>query len=103
MRVTWTVLSREGHVTSCRDGNHSIESLHYFRANDPRRFPLNPEGSHGAFDLRTWKFHNVPGQIMPVRKQRYRDVLQEKLDGEFPGEFQVVIEATHIHVEHDPK
>lgn len=89
-------------VTSCRDGNHSANSLHYFRGYDPRRWPTDPNGSQGAFDLRTWPKPWLPGQMLPAKKQRIAHALRYALDEEYPNEFDVVIESDHLHVEHDP-
>jgi hypothetical protein len=93
----------EATVTSCRDGNHSLDSLHYYRWWDPRRWPSDPEGSQGAFDLRTWPKPWVPGQMRRATKDRLALEIQTALAEEFPGEFQVVVESDHLHVEHDPR
>jgi hypothetical protein len=92
--ISWATISREAHVTSCRDGNHSANSLHYFR---------HDRKSHGAVDLRTWRGHTNPLQMLPGEKRTYANAIRQGLQDEFPNEFDVVVEATHIHVEHDPK
>lgn len=94
-RISWEVLGREGHVTSGRDGNHSANSLHYWR---PGNRGQNPE-SIGAFDLRTWTDHTSGQQLSERRRGEYRDALARALG----PEWDVVLEPTHIHVEHDPK
>jgi hypothetical protein len=92
--VSWATIGREAHVTSCRDGNHSENSLHYFR---------HDRKSHGAVDLRTWRGHTTPMQMSGEEKRAYADAIRQALDHAFPGEFDVVAESHHIHVEHDPK
>ena len=101
--VFMRLLAFEATVTSCRDGNHSTDSLHYYRSWDPRRWPSDEDGSQGAFDLRTWPKPWLPGQLMPSTKSQIRDEIQARLDKECPGEFDVVVERDHIHVEHDPR
>lgn len=65
-------------VTSALDGEHSKNSLHY-------------EGR--ALDYRT---RHVP------RKDILQDIVREIAEALGP-EFDVVLEATHLHVEYDPK
>ena len=65
-------------ITSCMDGQHMAGSLHY-------------KGS--AIDLRT---KNVPRAI---ELKQIVDRLKECLG----ADFDVVVEADHIHVEFDPK
>jgi len=93
----------EATVTSCRDGNHSANSLHYYRHWDPRRWPSLVNGSQGAFDLRTWPRPTVPGQMLPEKKRVIAAAIRSDLEDEFPGEFDVVVEANHLHIEHDPQ
>lgn len=64
-------------VTSVREGQHMAKSLHY-------------QGM--AFDMRTR--HMAPAQIPVIR-----DLIAKRLG----PDYDVVIEATHIHIEHDPK
>lgn len=63
-------------VTSVTDGVHSEGSLHY-------------EGL--AFDLRVWGFD-----------EGEKEQLAKKLRGILEGEWDVVLEGTHLHVEFDP-
>lgn len=60
-------------ITSGRDGQHKTGSRHY-------------EGK--AFDVRTW---NMIARLVEVLKQK------------LGKEYDVVLEADHIHVEYDPK
>lgn len=62
-------------ITSGVDGNHKIGSKHY---------------SGDALDWRTFDY---PGSV-PVWVKR----IQQKLG----GDFDVVIESDHIHIEYDP-
>lgn len=98
-QASWMVLGREGCVTSGRDGNHSENSLHYWRRGGPTE--AKHRRSHGAFDLRTWAWHNVPSQIGTAKREAYAEEIRRLLEIEFPGEFDVVVEANHIHVEMD--
>ena len=63
-------------ITSCVDGTHGHNSLHY---------------SGLAFDLRTRDLATDPGLVV----QRLREALG--------AEFDVVLEPTHIHVEFQPE
>jgi len=69
--------AKEMVVTSCSDGKHSPTSLHYV--------------GH-AVDLRT---SNLPPERVQKVTNRLREVLGD--------EFDVVLEADHIHVEWQPK
>ena len=89
-------------VTSCREGNHSLNSKHYYRWWDELRWPNDGNGSQGAFDVRTWKKPWLAIQLSSGARYELRDALQDALDLEFPGEFDVVVESNHIHIEHDP-
>lgn len=64
-------------ITSVTDGKHSKNSLHY-------------EGL--AIDLRTRYFNGA-------QKKRITELLRQRLT----DEFDVVLERTHIHVEHDTR
>ena len=64
-------------VTSCIEGNHSKNSLHY---------------SGLAFDMRT-------RDMTPAQKTACRLSLAEAL-GE---QYDVVLESSHLHIEFDPK
>ncbi len=64
-------------VTSILDGKHSKRSLHY-------------EGK--AFDIRRWIYTET--QLI-----QFIELLEEELG----DDFDVVLEATHIHIEYDPK
>ena len=64
-------------ITSVTDGKHSKNSLHY-------------EGL--AIDLRTRYFNGA-------QKKRIAELLRQKLT----DEFDVVLERTHIHIEHDTR
>ncbi len=64
-------------VTSCIEGKHSAGSLHYVGA---------------AVDLRT---NNVPADKL----QR----LVEKIRVALGGDFDVIVEADHLHIEFQPK
>lgn len=64
-------------ATSILDGTHKTGSLHY-------------QGR--AFDLRV-------RDVIPERRKAFRDALRVALG----PEFDVVLEATHVHVEWDPK
>lgn len=71
-------------VTAGVDGNHKIGSLHY-------------KGL--AVDLRTRDLREDEKELVAV-------LLKERLNGQpdnFAGEFDVVLERTHIHLEFDPK
>jgi hypothetical protein len=73
------VYSSEGHdctITSGRDGQHMRGSRHYW--------------GH-ALDFRT---RNVPNEKRPALAEAVREALG--------GEFDVVLESTHLHVEFDP-
>lgn len=103
--ASWEVWGREVFVTSVREGNHNHpESRHYYRPMDPNRWPMNPEGSQGAFDLRTWRDLEDPMKgMLPIGEQeRLIEHLQDKLDFFMPGGWDIVRESSHIHVEHDP-
>ncbi len=64
-------------ITSCSDGKHGPNSLHY-------------KGL--ALDLRT---RHLPGQAL----QSILDKLKEALG----AQFDVVLESDHFHIEYDPK
>jgi hypothetical protein len=64
-------------VTSGRDGQHQVNSKHY---------------TNEALDFRT--FH-LQGNELSTVVQTLKDTLGQ--------DFDVVIEATHIHLEYDPK
>lgn len=82
--VAQSVFVKAGHkftVTSISDGKHRKGSFHY---------------SGFAFDIRTWADNHgtqLPDRIKEFLAQKLRDALGE--------EFDVVVEATHIHVEMD--
>lgn len=89
-------------ITGGRDGKHRDNSFHYARTWDDRRWPLNPMGSQGAVDIRTWKYSWTPPQLSWQAKTELALALREALDKVWPGAFQVIVEKTHIHIEHDP-
>ncbi len=64
-------------ITSCLDGVHSVNSLHY-------------KGK--AMDFRT---RHLPDLTL-------KRVVRDDIAAELGGEFDVVLESTHIHVEYDP-
>jgi len=64
-------------ITSCKDGKHKDDSLHY-------------EGN--ACDFRT---RDIPANLVPL----IVDQVKRKLG----PDFDVILEATHLHVEYDPK
>ena len=70
-------------VTSCVDRTHSRESEHY--------------GGRAA-DLRTW-------EIKPIieAQQLTLEHLVTILRAALPADFDVVLEADHVHLEYDPK
>lgn len=70
-------------ITSARDGRHSTNSLHY-------------QGY--AFDLRIWGFK-------PEELDKVVTALQIAFNGRAgnsSGEWDIVLEKTHIHLEFDP-
>lgn len=72
-------------ITSGNDGRHSTNSKHY---------------SGNAIDLRIWPFPEKAQQEAVVRE------IQTALNGKASnavGEYDVVLEKTHIHLEYDPK
>ncbi len=69
-------------VTSITDGEHKVGSLHYAGL---------------AFDCRTWA-DPTGKQLGDERKEYLAQLLRRALG----GEFDVVVESTHIHVEFDP-
>ena len=71
-------------ITSAVDGRHSFKSAHY---------------RGDATDWRTWTSEDSGEQIPWAHKEIIVRRLQEKLG---PA-YDVVPEATHIHVEFDPK
>lgn len=70
-------------VTSLADGKHSKGSFHYKR-------PVQ------AVDLRTF---DLPGGSQGDEAREIRRILVQQLK---PLGFDVVLEATHIHIEYDP-
>jgi len=76
-------------LTSVTDGAHSSpRSKHYVQ-----------NGGH-AFDLRFW---SIPAS----RREEFCAELRSRLgcqlvSGQWKGDYQVVLETTHIHVEFDP-
>ncbi len=92
-RHSWVALGYEVVITSCRDGNHSPDSLHYYRVD---------RASHGAFDCRTWAQPDKFTHYHPDR-HLFADNLREELELLYPSEFDVVLERSHLHVEHDPR
>lgn len=64
-------------VTSVVDGKHSLTSLH---------------NSGNAIDVRR---HNVPPSVLPKLVQALKDALGI--------DFDVVLEASHIHIEYQPR
>lgn len=71
-----SITQKEIVITAIFDGTHMRGSKHY-------------EGN--AFDMR--RNHYTKKEL---------DILLENLRGSLPG-FDVVLEATHIHIEYDPK
>jgi len=74
------VTGRTAIVTSLLEGEHSENSLHY-------------EGK--AFDLRTRDL--TDRQVSDIH-----DLLEQRLNNLGAGNFDVIVEPTHIHVEWDP-
>jgi len=68
-------------VTSVMDGRHSSNSLHY-------------QGK--AFDVRTWA--DTRGNQMSVNE---KEAIANKVRDILGGDFDVVVESTHIHIELD--
>lgn len=97
--VGWT----ESVCTSQHDGNHAPNSWHYARLDDDERYPLNPNGSQGGIDLRTWVKPNVPMQMSRALKEKIAERWLEKLDAVMPGEWFVQVESDHIHGHHRPE
>ena len=64
-------------ITSGRDGKHGEHSLHYLGR---------------ALDYRRW---TIPDELWPNAI--------EKIKLRLGGDFDVVLESDHLHVEHDPK
>ncbi len=64
-------------LTSTTEGTHSPSSLHY------------DEIETGAVDIR--------------RPRKYLNEIVARLREELGDDFDIVVEATHIHVEYDPK
>lgn len=75
--LTKSLIGREAIITAGTDGKHSDNSLHY---------------SGNAMDFRT-------RDMKPMLRQIYRDKVADLLG----NDFDVVLEATHLHVEYDPK
>lgn len=72
-------------VTSLNDGHHGQASLHY---------------SGAGADLRTWESADGTQWSEQLKRdvaERLRDALGNNPD------YDVVVEATHIHIEHQPK
>lgn len=97
--VMLAAVGLEATTTSVREGNHSDVSLHYWRPLDPDRWPQNPAGSQGAFDLRTWRGYYNPLQLPAATKAAIAEALRLKLG----PDWDVVVESDHIHCEHDPR
>ena len=80
MMVADSVFKTHGHnmvVTSCTEGKHSWTSLHY---------------SGAAFDIRT---RDIPADdLAPIIAT---------LKGGLGPDFDVILEDSHIHIEHQPK
>lgn len=64
-------------ITACVDGRHTTGSLHYAGA---------------AIDVRT---RNVPADRLPKVAGQIRECLA--------GDFDVILESTHLHIEFQPK
>lgn len=73
----WADFGEKLIVTCVGDGQHSTTSLHY---------------AGSAADLRTRYFP-------PAVRQQVRDALKDSL----PDDYDVVLEATHIHLEFQPR
>lgn len=78
----YTRLGYKHTVTSITDGQHSEGSLHY---------------PGFAFDNRTWADDQGTQLSYAVKKLIAAEIRKVLTD-----EFDVVVESTHIHVEHDP-
>lgn len=73
----WEELGLEPTLTSGKDGEHSAGSLHYY-------------GLAGDFRIRDMNHDQIAWAVVE---------LKERLG----GDFDVVLERTHIHIEYDPK
>jgi hypothetical protein len=88
----WKYANREALITCGREGKHSQNSRHYWRFGRVGNF---------AVDLRTWVFsHRSSAGYLS------KDVLNKiaaQLRRALGDDWDIVIEATHIHCEYDPK
>ena len=83
----YEVLGFEGTLTSCREGNHSLNSKHYWR------YDRDAE----AADFRTWPKPWLPGQIGADKRQLLVEAIERRLEA-VPGGWTVFKHSTHIHV-----
>lgn len=86
INIAWGVMAAGGYetvITSVTDGGHSNASLHY---------------AGQAFDLRS-------REIPKDRQEAMRQALAEALawTPQDPGDFDVVLEGDHFHIEYQPK
>ena len=82
--VFYTCLRRDLVITSVCDGKHKKNSKHY-------------DGD--AFDMRTWIDETSGVQMSPDTKHD----IAVKLAYALGEDWDVVVESTHVHIEHDPK
>ena len=69
-------------ITSAREGIHSENSRHYYGL---------------ALDFRT---RDLPQGMKSAFADRVRELIEERLG---QRQYDVVLEQSHLHVEHDPK
>lgn len=83
--LVWDNIAREygqdGVITSGADGTHSARTRH--------RAENNPSGLVEALDFRTW---HIPAEEAALKARR-----------KLGPDYDVVVEATHVHIEYDPK
>lgn len=86
-------------ITSINDGRHASRSLHYKdRAVDVRCFGHRPGG------IKAVGANVIGGAAQLHRNQRIAaEAWRDRLASRLGDAFDVVLEADHIHIEHDPK
>ena len=75
-------------MTSGKDGSHMTGSLHY---------------AGRACDIRLLTHPYYTTELIPNAAWVYNESLAEELQKKLGGDFDVVLERTHIHIELDPK
>lgn len=83
----YEVLGFEGTLTSCREGNHSLDSKHYWRKDRDAE----------AGDFRTWIKPWVPIQIGPEKRRRLAEAIENRIHA-VPGGWKLFVHPTHMHV-----